>query len=113
MTASRDTMTGMIFRRAIGEVIREQRLANGLQLRDVSERGHLSYSHLSEVERGIKEPSSMVIESIANGLGVNAYDLIIEAGYRMAGEALAIPDSPESLFERGSVWLNQYSDLKS
>ena len=105
-------MTGMIFRQALGEVIREQRLANGLQLRDVSERGHLSYSHLSEVERGLKEPSSLVIDGIANGLGVNAYDLIIEAGYRMAGDAVAIPDSPESLFERTEAWDNQYSDLK-
>ena len=102
----------MIFRQALGEVIREQRLANGLQLRDVSERGHLSYSHLSEVERGLKEPSSLVIDGIANGLGVNAYDLIIEAGYRMAGDAVAIPDSPESLFERTEAWDRQYSDLK-
>jgi transcriptional regulator with XRE-family HTH domain len=102
----------MNFREAIGEVIREQRLANGLQLRDVSERGHLSYSFLSEVERGVKEASSMILENIANGLGVNTYDLIIEAGYRMAGDSLAIPDNLEVFFLRDSRWANQYADLK-
>ena len=91
-------MTGMRFREAVGEVIREQRLANGLQLRDVSDRGHLSYSFLSEVERGLKECSSDYLEAIANGLGVRAYDLIIEAGYRMSGDDLAIPDTPEQIF---------------
>lgn len=102
----------MLFREVIGEVIREQRLANGLQLREVSERGHLSYSFLSEVERGVKEPSSLILENIANGLGVESYSLIIEAGYRMAEAKTEIPDSLESLFDRTEIWTNQYSDLK-
>jgi transcriptional regulator with XRE-family HTH domain len=104
----------MKFREALGEVVREQRLANGLQLREVSEGGHLSYSFLSEVERGLKECSSDYLQAIANGLGVNAYDLIIEAGYRMAGDKLAVPDSAESLFTftRDEHWDTQYADLK-
>jgi len=105
-------VTGMKFREAIGEVIREKRLANGLQLRDVAESGHLSYSHLSEVERGLKEPSSMVIDGIANGLGVNAYDLVIEAGCRMAGDSLSTTETLEIFFLRDSRWANQYADLK-
>lgn len=103
----------MKFREALGEVVREQRHANGLQLRDVSDKGHLSYSFLSEVERGLKECSSDYLTAIANGLGVNAYDLIIEAGYRMAGDGRElIPDTPESLFIRTSEWQSQYADLK-
>ena len=103
----------MRFREALGEVVREQRLANGLQLRDVSDKGHLSYSFLSEVERGLKECSSDYLTAIANGLGVDAYDLIIEAGYRMAGDGRAVvPDTPEILFERNSSWATQYADLK-
>jgi transcriptional regulator with XRE-family HTH domain len=103
----------MRFREALGEVVREQRLANGLQLRDVSDKGHLSYSFLSEVERGLKECSSDYLTAIANGLGVDAYDLIIEAGYRMAGDGRAlVPDTPEILFERNSSWTTQYADLK-
>jgi transcriptional regulator with XRE-family HTH domain len=93
-TARPSRLTGMNFRHALGEVIREQRLAKGLTLRTVSANGYVSLGHLSDVERGQKEASSDCVEAIANGLGVNAYDLIIEAGYRMAG----VPDTPESLF---------------
>lgn len=105
-------MTGMKFKQAIGEVIREQRQANGLQLRDLSQRGFVSYSYLSEVERGLKDCSSDSLQSIANGLGVELYDLIIEAGYRMAGDTIKVPDTPENLFVRNGDWLRQYADLK-
>lgn len=102
----------MEFSRALGEVIREQRLAKNLTLRAVCDRGFVSSGHLSDIENGRKECSSIVITNIANGLGVNNYDLIIEAGYRMAEKELHIPDSPASLFVRDSSWTAQYSDLK-
>jgi transcriptional regulator with XRE-family HTH domain len=103
-------MTGVKFSEALGEVIREQRLAKGLSLRQVSLNGYVSMGHLSDVENGRKEGSSSFINGVANGLGVEASDLIIQAGFRMAG--VEVPDSPESLFERGSVWANQYADLR-
>ena len=92
-------MTGMNFRQALGTVIREQRLAKEMSLRAVSGKGFVSLGHLSEVERGQNEVSSDCLEAIANGLGVEAYELIIEAGYRMAG----VPDTPESLFPISSM----------
>jgi transcriptional regulator with XRE-family HTH domain len=104
-------MTGVKFRDVLGEVIREQRIANGLQLRDVSKRGHISYSFLSEVERGVKDCSSDSLQGIANGMGVEVHDLIIEAGYRMAEAKVKVPDTPESLFVRGAGWASQYADL--
>lgn len=99
----------MRFREALGEVIREQRLAKDLSLRDVSRRGFVSYSFLNEVERGEKECSSDYIEAIANGLDVSTHSLIIEAGYRMS--EWEVPDTPESLFVRSADWIGQYSDL--
>lgn len=96
------------FQTALGEVIREKRQANGLTLRSLSGRGFIALGYLSEVERGQKMPSSEIIESIANGLGVDSCDLIIQTGMRMAG----VPDTPESLFVRDSGWLSQYADLK-
>jgi len=86
----------MNFRQALGEVVKEQRLAKGLTLRSLSSNGYISLGYLSEVERGQNEVSSSVIENIANGLGVDSYELIIKAGYRMAD--LEIPETPESLF---------------
>lgn len=97
-------MTGMIFRQALGEVIREQRLALGLTMREVSSNGYVSLGHLSDVERGVKEPSSDIIDSIANGLGIETYELIIKAGYRMGN--LDVPDTPESLFSSHFVMGN-------
>jgi transcriptional regulator with XRE-family HTH domain len=99
------------FRQAFGEVVRGERLAKSLTQRQVGERGHLSYSFLSEVERGLKDCGSDYIEAIANGLGVESYTLIIEAGYRMTAGAIYVPDTPESLFIRDSRWATQYSDL--
>lgn len=101
----------MKFRQAFGEVVRDERLAKNLTQREVGERGHLSYSFLSEVERGLKDCASDYIEAIANGLGVEPHWLIIEAGYKMTGNSIHVPDSPESLFVRDSRWTAQYSDL--
>ena len=96
MTASPSRMTGMKFRQALGEVIRAERLANGLTLRDVSRRGFVSLGHLSEVERGENDPSSECLDGIANGLGVKVSSLIVKAGDLMT--EWEIPDTPESLF---------------
>ena len=106
-------VSGMNFREVFGELIREQRIANGLQLRDLAEKSFLSYSYLSELERGLKECSSSTMECLANGLGVELYDLIVETGYRMAGDSVTIPNTPESLFARNDKWQRQYADLKA
>lgn len=86
----------MNFRQALGEVIREQRLAQERTLRSITDEGFIALGYLSEVERGQKDPSSEIIDSIANGLGIETYELIIKAGYKMAD--LEIPETPESLF---------------
>jgi transcriptional regulator with XRE-family HTH domain len=107
-------ITGMKFSEALGEVIREERLALGLTLRKVASTGYVSMGHLSDVENGRKEGSSSFLSGVAAGLGVEAHELIIRAGYRMAD--LRIPDSPESLFDsklRELAWQNQYADLKN
>lgn len=97
----------MDFQTAFGEVVRDRRLANKQTLRSLSSNGYLALGYLSEVERGQKCPSSAIIEAIADGLGVNSFDLVIEAGLRMAN----VPDTPESLFSRNGEWIGQYSDL--
>ncbi len=101
------------FQTAFGEVVREQRLAKGQSLRTLSSNGYLALGYLSEVERGQKCPSSAIIEAIADGLGVEAYELVIQAGMRMA----QVPDTPESLYQeqeqvRNLAWQSQYADLR-
>jgi transcriptional regulator with XRE-family HTH domain len=100
------------FQTAFGEIVREKRLAKGFTLRHLSGNGYLALGYLSEVERGQKCPSSEIIEAIANGLGEQAHDLIIETGVRMASDQ--IPQTAESLFPliRNADWQKQYADLR-
>ena len=97
----------MELHKAIGEVIKEQRLAKQLTLRELSGRSSVSLSFLCEVERGDKQPSSQIVEAIAGGLGVNPYEIILEAGLKMYWES-----TPQTLYVPDlTAWAEQYSDL--
>jgi transcriptional regulator with XRE-family HTH domain len=63
--------------RAIGETLRAERTERGLTLKQVAEGAHVSVSYLAEIERGEKDPSSRVLESIAGGLEVEVSELLI------------------------------------
>ena len=62
---------------AIGETLRAERTERGLTLKQVAEGAHVSVSYLAEIERGEKDPSSRVLESIARGLDVELGDLLV------------------------------------
>lgn len=62
---------------AIGETLRAERNERGLTLKQVAEGAHVSVSYLAEIERGEKDPSSRVLESIASGLEVEVSDLLV------------------------------------
>ena len=62
---------------AIGDTLRAERSERGLTLKQVAEGAHVSVSYLAEIERGEKDPSSRVLESIARGLEVELSDLLV------------------------------------
>jgi transcriptional regulator with XRE-family HTH domain len=62
---------------AIGDTLRAERTEKGLTLKQVAEGAHVSVSYLAEIERGEKDPSSRVLESIARGLDVELNELLI------------------------------------
>src|SRR5215217_2335290 len=62
---------------AIGETLRVVRTERGLTLRQVAEGAHVSISYLAEIERGEKDPSSRVLESVAEGLGIETGTLLL------------------------------------
>jgi transcriptional regulator with XRE-family HTH domain len=66
---------------AIGETLRAERNERGLTLRQVAEGAHVSVSYLAEIERGEKDPSSRVLESIARGLGIETSELLIRVAF--------------------------------
>jgi transcriptional regulator with XRE-family HTH domain len=62
---------------AIGDTLRAERSERGLTLKQVAEGAHVSVSYLAEIERGEKDPSSRVLESIARGLDVELSELLV------------------------------------
>lgn len=66
--------------RMLGEFIRTQRRLANLSLREMAALTDLSNAYLSQVERGLHEPSVRVLRSIAEALGLSADALLVEAG---------------------------------
>ncbi|MDO5025549.1 MAG: helix-turn-helix transcriptional regulator [Trueperella sp.] len=60
----------VLFRRELGDVLREYRQRQGRTLREVSSDARVSLGYLSEVERGQKEASSELLNSICHALNV-------------------------------------------
>ncbi|WP_420826935.1 helix-turn-helix domain-containing protein [Arcanobacterium phocisimile] len=70
MTMNDTTRETVLFRRELGEVLREYRQRQGRTLREVSSDARVSLGYLSEVERGQKEASSELLQSISMALNV-------------------------------------------
>ncbi len=61
----------VLFRRELGDVLRDYRQRQGRTLREVSSDARVSLGYLSEVERGQKEASSELLQSICRALNVS------------------------------------------
>ena len=71
---------------ALGALLRAQRVAAELSLRDLSARTNISNAYLSELERGLHEPSLRVLRSIASALGRPLGPMLATAGVLGDGE---------------------------
>lgn len=87
-----------MFKHSLGEVIKEFRNERHLTQRQLAAKAFISHNYLSELERGVKEVSSEILDNLAAGMGVNSYELVIEAGYRMA--EVKIPDTYQEFMDR-------------
>ncbi|MEP6815099.1 MAG: helix-turn-helix transcriptional regulator [Marmoricola sp.] len=65
----------------LGAFIRAQREMANLSLRQLSAMTQVSNPYLSQVERGLHEPSVRVLKSIADALNVSAESLFEQAGW--------------------------------
>ena len=64
-----------LWREQVGRTLREARLAAELRLVDVAERAGVSPQYLSELERGLKDPSSEILAAVSGALGLRAVDV--------------------------------------
>jgi transcriptional regulator with XRE-family HTH domain len=65
---------------ALGTFIRDKRKLANLSLRQLAERTRLSNPYLSQIERGLHQPSVRVIRLISEALNVSAETLLAQAG---------------------------------
>ncbi|HEU5419091.1 MAG TPA: helix-turn-helix transcriptional regulator [Streptosporangiaceae bacterium] len=65
---------------ALGAFIRSKRKLANLSLRQLAERTRLSNPYLSQIERGLHQPSVRVIRLISDALNVSAETLLAQAG---------------------------------
>src|ERR671920_1776569 len=64
----------------VGAYIRDQRRKAQLSLRKLAERSGVSNPYLSQIERGLRQPSAKILKGIATALEVSAESLFTQAG---------------------------------
>jgi transcriptional regulator with XRE-family HTH domain len=66
-------------RQAFGEYLRAQRRLARLTLRELADLAHVSNPYLSQLERGLHQPSVQVLSNIARALDLSVESLITKA----------------------------------
>jgi transcriptional regulator with XRE-family HTH domain len=64
-----------LWRELIGHELHRERRVRGERLVDVAERAGVSMQYLSEIERGLKDPSSEMLQAIAGALDLSVREL--------------------------------------
>jgi transcriptional regulator with XRE-family HTH domain len=70
----------------LGEIIRRQRELSALSMRQFADLVGISNPYLSQIERGLREPSERVLEGIAKSLQISVDTLRQQAGLDMDAE---------------------------
>jgi transcriptional regulator with XRE-family HTH domain len=85
-------------REALGAFIRTQRRMANLSLRQLAELTHLSNPYLSQIERGLHQPSVRVLKQISDALNLSAETLMAQAGLidAVAADAVGGDDETEA-----------------
>jgi transcriptional regulator with XRE-family HTH domain len=74
----------------LGEFIRRQRELQELTLRQLADMTGISNPYLSQIERGLREPSEKVVAALARNLELSA-----DALYEQAGQVRRKPDDDD------------------
>ena len=84
---------------ALGAFIREQRRLANLSIRGLAELAQISNPYLSQLERGLHEPSVRILNSLAQALDLSAEVLLDQAGllrHIRDADSTGEPESPAS-----------------
>ena len=83
-------------RAAIGAYIRNQRELSSLSLRELGRLTQISNAYLSQLERGLHDPSLRVLVSIAQALNVSVEELLQRGRQAAADQARATATDTEA-----------------
>ena len=73
-----------LLRTHIGSTLRQARISQGRTLRDVAKAARVSLGYLSEVERGQKEASSELLNSICQALDLSLLTVISDVSIALS-----------------------------
>jgi transcriptional regulator with XRE-family HTH domain len=100
---------------ALGSFIRSKRKLANMSLRQLAERTRLSNPYLSQIERGLHQPSVRVIRLISDALNVSTETLLTQAGllrHDRGGDAAApVPGVEEAIRADSRLSAEQQSAL--
>ncbi|HEY3632807.1 MAG TPA: helix-turn-helix transcriptional regulator [Jatrophihabitantaceae bacterium] len=78
-----------LWREVVGRELRIERTGRGERIVDVAERAGVAPQYLSEVERGVKDPSSEVLAALAGALDLSVAEVARRAGRQLASRQMA------------------------
>ena len=81
---------------AFGRYMKAQRQVSDLSLRELGKLTNLSNAYLSQLERGLHEPSLRVMRSLADALGIPLETLLEQTGWSASGAADATAGGTEA-----------------
>jgi transcriptional regulator with XRE-family HTH domain len=84
---------------SLGAFIHSQRTQAKLTLRELSERTNVSNPYLSQIERGLHEPSVRVLKAIALALNVSVETMLVRAGLLSEDGSDSGPTSTEAAIQ--------------
>lgn len=70
----------------IGAAIRHHREMSQISVRELARMSQISNAYLSQIERGLHEPSLRVVQAVSEALALPMEQLLPPAGSRMDGE---------------------------
>lgn len=86
----------------LGAYIRAQRQLADLSLRQLATLSNVSNAYLSQVERGLHQPSLKVLRSIADALDISTEHMLAQAGV-VTASARTVSESATSSGDQGTV----------
>ncbi len=102
----------------LGEFIKRQRELSHLSLRQLADICGISNPYLSQIERGLRTPSSMILQSLAKGLRISAETLYTQAGILDPQEAeesdviKAIMHDPDLSARQREMMIDMYRSFR-